>query len=410
MVKFANCIQLKYRLQMINLTFLSLDVISSFQKSPFIHLSSFTYLSFSVYKSINAQKFFSSFLITQSFNSFSKIEGSIFKQFIISFPILSFQSNQFEAIISDQNFYGDTIPSSNNIFYNANYTEIVNCKFMSITDDENEQIESEGGLCIYSTKNTAIDSCYFFAIYSLRSGSAIFFEEKDNHINATVVNCMFKSISQAIYLHDNNYFSGGAISYGYFRINNDYDNTMPQYISSSKTNNCYFDNVRLIGYIYAAAQFGIVSYFSHYIESKNLNFSACCMIGYSQQMGFLCFFWADYSINSFSFINFFDCSCKEYGSFSVEIENDIHNQVFSLSFANFINNSNQNDEYQAQFTVFESISVRTYLKLSNIQCNSKETFIIYGYSLYEENHSTIDIIVSDSLFGCSADSFIFRLF
>lgn len=389
---------------MLNLTLLAFTITSSFNKSPFLHFSSANYPSFSIFKTINVQKSFSSFLITQSFNSFSIIEGSTFNQFITSLPILSFKSNQFETKINDQTFYGDTIPSSSNKFYHTNYTEIINCKFMSITDDENEQLDSEGGLCIYTTKSTTIDGCYFFAIMSLRSGSAILFAEKDDHINATVVNCMFKSISQSIYLLNNNYFTG-TISYGSFEMTDDEEEEVCHYISSSLTNNCYFEKIHLIGYIFTAAQFGIVSYFSHYIVSKNLNFSSCDHIGYSQQTGFVTFYWGDYSENYFSFINFLDCKYREYGCFTIYFNNDIMNQEFSLSFANFINNSGLNDEYNAQLILCDTYSNITFVKLSNIQCNSEDPFLMYYYIYSEEYFTSIDITVSNSLFGCSFDLF-----
>ena len=68
---------------MLNLTLLSFTITSSLQKSPFLHFSSSVKPSYVHLKTIKANQLFSSFLITQSINSFSIIEGSTFNQFII---------------------------------------------------------------------------------------------------------------------------------------------------------------------------------------------------------------------------------------------------------------------------------------------------------------------------------------
>lgn len=389
---------------MLNLTLLSLTIASSFQQSPFTLLSSSSKPNFNILKNIKANQIFSSFLMTQSFNSVSFIEGSTFNRFITSLPILSFKSKVFETSISNQSFYGDTIPGSKNIFYHSEYTEITNCKFMSITDSNNDngQLFSDGGLCICSSVSVLIDSCYFFAILSYRSGSAILVDNEIEYIESVICNCMFKSITQSPLLIDIYYYTGGAISYGNQKIMN-YENIVsPVYYS--ETQNCCFDNIHLIGSLYYGFQLGIVSYISEYINSSNLNFTDNEIYGYMDQHGMISAYFLYPTHNAFSFINIFNCEYAQYGSFTMLLVS-LYYQEFSLSFANFINNTETFGSFVPEFVIHESASNGTLLMFEYIQCNNENSFL--GVILIDSNEKMpVDVYVDGSLFGCSFDTFI----
>ena len=390
---------------MLNLTLVSFTLTSSFQKSPFLHFSSSKSPRFNALKNINVNQLFSSFLITQSFNSFSIIKESIFNKFVTSSPVLFFTSNDSETRISNQAFYGDTIPSNNNIFFQTIYTEIVNCKFMSITDSNDEQSLLFGGLCICTTRSTKIDSCYFFAIFSRRTGSAILFIEEYEYIDSTVVNCVFKSITQRPDDTETSFYSGGAVSHGQLLFN---DGFSPLYIRSSLTANCCFDKIRLHGsiYDYNGIQAGVVTYVSYLIKSKNLNFTNNEMQGNILQFGCITIYCDSYSENSFSFINIYTCLYNHIGSFSLIFLTE-EKQEFSLSFANFINNTHESIEDVPQFGILIFLMLNeTFLKLTNIQCNSKISF--FGISsVLTDDVIPIDVTMRDSLFGCSFSNFMF---
>lgn len=391
-------------LDMLNLTLLSFTITSSFQKSPFLHLPSTVKPSYTHFKTINANQLFSSFIITQSLNSFSIIEESTFNRFVTTLPVLSFKTKDAGTTIRDQYIYGDTIPGSNNQFYNTNYAEIINCKFMSITDNYDIQPISVVGLCIYTTKSARIDSCYFFAIMSLRTGSAILFDEKDEHIESVVVNCIFKSITQTIY---DIYLTGGAVSYGYMSYNEDDFSMQMSYVYSSLTDNCCFDKIRLDRLINYGFQGGIVSYFADIVKSKNLNFTNTEMIGANEYGEFTqCGDILSYIIypveNSFSFINIFNCDYNYCGSFTLFLQSS-EKVEFLMTFTNLINNTGPD---YSEFVVMVSYVYEAFLGMSNIQCNNQNHFLEFYFEAAEDMH--IDVSVSNSLFKCSFDSFLFN--
>ena len=373
-----------------NITILSLSIVGSFQKSPLFHLPSSTYSYFTNFRNINSKYFFSSFFMNRAYLSSSIIENSVFNNFILSYSVLSFSSD-LPTSISNQSFYGDSIPRNNSQFYHTNYVKITNCKFMSITDNKEEQLSPTVGLCIYTIKNTTIDFCYFFFILSYRSGSCIFF---DSGTNSTVLNSIFKSISQIHTDFDSDYLTGGAISYGR------YGDDKRQLSMFSITENCCFEKILLKSFLYYGHQFGTITYSSNNIKANNLNFTNNEFCRDSHIYGAICTYFKESFMNSITFINIFDCKYSFYGVFSPLFNNEVE-QNLSLSYANFINNSAFRDIFVFGLSFITVNGSQLYL--SNIQCDSDSFFI--GISRVPDlgpeiwpYYKPIKIIISNSIF------------
>ena len=74
-----------------------------------------------------------------------------------------------------------------------------------------------------------------------------------------------------------------------------------------------------------------------------------------------------------------------------------------MTFTNFINNTGPD---YSEFVVMVSYVYEAFLGMSNIQCNNQNHFLEFYFEAAEDMH--IDISVSNSLFKCSFDSFLFN--
>lgn len=379
-----------------NLTLLSLSILGSFQYSPFLHIQSSTNPNSNVFKNIHAKFFFSSFLSSKGLYSSSIVENSIFDHFIIFKPILAFAP---PTSIKNQSFYGNTIPKDDNKFYKTNYTSIKNCKFMSIIDNNQEQLLPDIGLCIYSTKSLTVESCFFFAIQSYRSGSAIVFDRDEvPNVEGCLKNSIFKSITQTHIDFGSIFLSGGAVSFG--RVYVESNQMTNSFIDMSIADNCLFTKVRLTGDEFNDRQLGVVTFISTKVKATNLNFTDNEMGGQSQRFGDICAILSQIdSENNFSYINIFDCEYTEYGAFSVLL-NSATQQNLDLAFSNFINNSAYDDLERPMFGFeLQNINATTFV-IDSIVCNSEDPFLGIGRASNEtESMKTmIHIIIKNSRF------------
>ena len=127
------------------------------------------------------------------------------------------------------------------------------------------------------------------------------------------------------------------------------------------------------------------------------------MEGYPFKYGVITFYSSITYDDSFSFINIFNCDFYIYGFFSIVLISNIK-QEFSLSFSNFINNECLLGSSYAQFAIDYVKSNETYIKFTNIQCDSKSPYLVVFAN--EQDVIPIDITFSNSFFGCSFSSFI----
>ena len=391
---------------MINITLLSLTITGSFQRSPLILVSFSTVQSFHDFENIKTNYFLSSFLINHAISSSSIIKDSIFNHFITSNPVLAFST-----IIENQTFYGNSIPKDENLFYRTNYEKIINCKFMSITDNTQEQLLPDVGLCIYTTKNTTVDSCYFFAILSYRSGSCIEFDSVDYLTNSVVTNSVFKSITQHQIGFGSFFLTGGAISHGRAIVDN--GAMYAKFLSSSITDHCCFEKVRLVGSIFNARQLGIITYLSRQIKLSNLNFTDDEMGGESQQYGTICVYCQQESLNDLSYINLFNSDFYNYGIISVIFMTKIEMSL-SLSYSNLINNSIYED-YNCALIGLEIRNMKdTSFDISNIQCNCEYPFFGITDLYFKNDTKPVNVNIQNSVFKipesmlCGDDAWSFK--
>lgn len=383
-----------------NITLLSLAIAGSLQRSPFLHFPSSTKPCFNNFKNINAQHFFSSFLITQSKYSRSTIEGSIFNYFITSNPVLSFSSRSTAVDAPEKSYYGNSIPKEDNPFYITKYNNIKNCKFMSITDNTQEQLLPDVGLCIYSTINTTVDTCYFFAILSYRSGSAILFDQDEEQIvHSAIKNSVFKSMTQTLIDFGNNFLTGGAISQGRAIVQN--NQMIGSFVEKAVTEQCCFEKIRLLGEEYNGRQLGVVTYFSNEIQSSNLNFTDIELGGQTQRYGAICVYLQQISENELEYINIFESEFTLYGAFSIMLSSTLE-QNLTLSFSNFINNSAVDDQMYPVFGIEHQVANETNLFLSNIQCNLELPFFGISQISSDSVFLPVEIELSNSVFKTSA--------